>query len=116
MSFIEPTGINPIPVFPLDPLTIAEMQLAVSIVQSDIRFIEDPRSFFDRVELFLPSKKVVLNFHIGDQLVRKAFVGTYSPTFDNYYQYIINLDDQNIKVTIVKCARPAWTFTDNNNL
>ena len=63
MSVIEPTGINPIPSFPLDPLTVDEMELAVSIVESDIRFTQDPRSFFDRVELYLPCKKryLILN-------------------------------------------------------
>lgn len=116
MSVEEPTGINPTPNHPLDPLTVQEMELAVSIVRSDTRFTQDSRAFFDRVELSLPNKSIVLNFHPGDEIPRKAFVGIYCPSIDKYYKYTINLVNQNVDVNHIQKARPAWTYSDNFNL
>lgn len=117
MSFKTPMPIPTVATFPLDPLTLTEMNLAVQIAKKDLNF-KIASTFFDRVELELPTKASVLHYQPGTPFVRKAYVGTYDQSMDKYYAYSINLTDSTINnpvyvVNIVPKARPAWTTSDD---
>jgi len=118
MSLVPPLPINPTPNFPLDPLTPDEITLAVSIVKSSQAYKKDKnKAFFDRVELSLPSKASVLSFVPNTPFTRVAYVSIYLPSYDNYYEFWIDLTSHGIASTkLVDKARPAWTYTDNYNL
>ena len=131
-----------IPTHPLDPLTITEINAAVSTIQSDSRYAElqatNPGTppvgiLFDRVELKEPAKDYVLAFDeapFTTPLKRVVYATIYGRITTQYYQIYIDVSNVTSPVITkweqvcgakIKCsgkrrtqsARPPYTATEN---
>lgn len=114
-DFLTPILINDPPTFPLDPLTPTELQQAVDLVLNSPLYQNDPSALIDTVELSLPTKASVLAFRPGNPLIRKAYVGVYSPVNNKYFEYIIDLNNNTNPghFNASSSFRPAWNYVEN---
>lgn len=82
---------------PLDPLTTAEIEVAVNLVRSHKAYHD--RARFISINLEEPDKITVLSFKSGDPIVREASVTLLDTTTGYTYEMLVSLTDQ----TIIQC-------------
>jgi primary-amine oxidase len=82
---------------PLEPLTVAEVERAVALVRAQEA---GPTYRFPCVMLHEPPKDLVLNFQVGDQVEREAFLILLDNATGQTYEVVVSLTQN--KVT-------AWT-------
>ncbi|MDO9103912.1 MAG: hypothetical protein Q7U57_03010 [Methylovulum sp.] len=80
-------------VHPLDPLTKAEIELAVTLVKANGA---PAQAFFPTVVLNEPPKQEVLAFQFGDNFRREALVDVYDRPKNTLYQAIVDLRQQKV--------------------
>lgn len=82
------------PIHPLEPLTVEEVGLAVTIVRSERELSNQFR--FPTVVLNEPPKQVVLNFQTGDPVNREAFLILLDNTTGATYEAIVSLTEAKV--------------------
>jgi primary-amine oxidase len=79
---------------PLEPLTAAEITLAVQIVRSERHLSNQVR--FVSVTLHEPLKSVVLNFKPGEPITREAFMVLLDNTHEATYEAIVSITERRV--------------------
>jgi primary-amine oxidase len=74
---------------PLEPLTVAEMQQAVTILRASGMVGE--RTRFASITLHEPAKEVVLNYQTGDPVRREAFIILLDNATNAVYEAVVSL-------------------------
>jgi len=75
--------------YPLDPLSAAEIEKAVEVVKSQKNLTE--AALFTTVKLKEPPKKQVLNYKLGNTFRREAFIVVLERTENKVYEGIVDL-------------------------
>lgn len=80
---------GPTATHPLDPLTVEEIQIAVTTIQAAQPLSE--RARFPNISLKEPDKESVLSFQAGDPVQRDAFVVVLDPAESKTYEAVVDL-------------------------
>ncbi|MFD2215487.1 primary-amine oxidase [Metabacillus endolithicus] len=79
---------------PLEPLTGEEIKSAVKILKEKQMLKESVR--FGTVVLKEPTKKVVLNYKIGDPIVREAFIVVLDNESEQAYEAVVSITNEEV--------------------
>ncbi|RZP14193.1 MAG: primary-amine oxidase [Chloroflexi bacterium] len=96
---------------PLDPLSFNEINEVTNIVKNNSNLGKE--LLFETIMLLEPSKKTVLSFRKGDQIVRMAFVVVLNFKEEKIYELEINLSNKKIdRCEFIPDVQPAFIFGD----
>ena len=96
---------------PLDPLSFDEINEVTNIVKNNSNLGKE--LLFETIMLLEPSKKTVLSFRKGDQIVRMAFVVVLNFKEEKIYELEINLSNKKIdRCEFIPDVQPAFIFGD----
>ena len=96
---------------PLDPLTFNEINKTSTIVKNKSNLGKD--LLFETIMLIEPSKKDVLSYKKGDQIIRNVFVVVLNFKEEKIYELDINLNTEKItRSEHIPDVQPAFIFGD----
>jgi primary-amine oxidase len=96
---------------PLAPLTVAEIDTAVSVIEAHTKFPDD--GFFPLVTLNEPPKSEVLAWAPGQQFRREAFANVYDRDDNRTWEVVVDLKQQRVVSFVeVHDVQPAVFVTE----